>query len=178
MKLLRFSFFATLLLSAASAFVVGQPSSHALPDRFVPEEKGVTRLEKDVNGDGKVDDILWFDASGNRVKESVDANFDGRMDTFYYYNPRGVLARVEVDTTFDDKIDLWVWLTEGVYVTRYERDTDGDGKPDIVRIFGAETEAGKPTAEPQVHDGDTAGSAGNGQAADRVELPSPPAGGK
>jgi len=138
-KLLRFSLFVTFALSVAAPFAAGQGPS--LPDRFVPEEKGITRLEKDLNGDGKVDDILWFDARGNRVKESLDTNFDGKMDTFYYYNSRGVLSHVEVDTSFDGKIDLWVWLTEGVYVTRYERDTDGDGKADTVKVFGPATDA-------------------------------------
>ena len=176
MKLLRFSFLAIFVLSLVAAFVVGQPTT--LPDRFVPEEKGITRLEKDLNGDGKVDDILWFDATGNKVKESVDANFDGRMDTFYYYNERGVLSRVEVDTTFDDKIDLWVWLSEGVYVARYERDSDGDGKADMVKVFGPATDAQKAKAENQVQGGTKAQAADKSRGVDMAQSPPPLAGGQ
>ena len=176
MKLLRFSFLATLVFSLVAAFVVGQPTS--LPDRFVPEEKGIIRLEKDLNGDGKVDDILWFDAKGDKVKESVDASFDGRMDTFYYYNARGVLSRVEVDTSFDDKIDLWVWLTEGVYVTRYERDTDGDGKADMVKVFGPAKEAEKAKAESRVQSGNNIQAGPDARGVDRAQTLPPMAGGK
>jgi hypothetical protein len=130
---------AALMALAASALfpldgkAVGDPSAAASPART--EDAGKLRsVQTDSRGDGFVDDVVYFNEKGQKVREELDFNRDGRMDDFLYYQD-GVLAREEIDSHFDGRIDLRIYLYRGIYVQRYERDTDGDGVPDVVKDF-------------------------------------------
>ena len=114
------------------------------------------RKEIDLNYDGKVDQITYFDETGEvereemdrdfdgqfdwtdhyqdniRVMTEVDDNRDGRMDVFSYYEgspPK--ITRKECDTNHDGLIDLWQRFDTSGAVNRTGRDTDGDGKMDV-----------------------------------------------
>jgi hypothetical protein len=92
-------------------------------------------VETSLNGDGVVDDRVYYDRRGAISREELDYNHDGKMDTFYYYKD-GLLDRVEIDSKCSGTIDIWVYLVEGKYIRRYERDTTGSGKPDLIKDFG------------------------------------------
>ena len=48
----------------------------------------------DLNGDGKVDIVDWFNESGEIVKETLDLDFDGKVDDTLYFE-KGKKVRTE-----------------------------------------------------------------------------------
>lgn len=116
----------------------------------------LVRKEIDLNYDGKVDQITYYNDQGQIEREEIDRNFDGqfdwtdhyqdnvrvmsevdsdgdgKMDVFSYYEgspPR--ITRKERDTNGDNLIDVWERFDDKGVVTRTGRDIDGDGKMDI-----------------------------------------------
>jgi len=83
----------------------------------------------DLNHDGKVDIVYYYDASGAQTTlEEFDLDFDGKFDlTVYYVN--GKKVREELDTNYDQRADLWKYY-EDEKLVRIERDTNYDGKVD------------------------------------------------
>ena len=119
------------------------------------EGKPVDRLvrrEMDMNGDGRVDLVTWFDEHGQPEKEALDLDFDGRADQVNTFEDgriarkerdfdgdghpdeielyeKGQKVRVERDTNRDGRIDTWEYFENG-RLARTGEDTDGDGKID------------------------------------------------
>ncbi|HJZ84137.1 MAG TPA: hypothetical protein VKN99_03160 [Polyangia bacterium] len=89
--------------------------------------------EVDLNHDGKVDELAYYDNNGNRVLEKFDLDFDGRIDETIYYEG-GKKVRSEFDTDFDDKPDIWKYY-EGDRLVRVERDTNHDGRVDYWEYY-------------------------------------------
>lgn len=115
----------------------------------------LVRKEVDLNLDGQVDKITYFNEQGELEREEMDGDFDGhfdwtdhyqdnlrvmtevdtdangKMDQFSYYEgtpPR--ITRKERDTNGDSLIDIWERFDENGVVNRTGRDTNGDGKMD------------------------------------------------
>ncbi len=98
------------------------------------DEKGVIiRLEVDTNGDGKMNEWIFY-KDGNPTKGERDANGDGKVDTWLRYNKEGMIIKSEADTDGNGKIDEWVIFKDG-RPTQAERDTNGDGKADTWIIY-------------------------------------------
>ncbi|RVU48921.1 hypothetical protein EA187_05705 [Lujinxingia sediminis] len=95
--------------------------------RIFNEANTVRSEELDVDLDGKVDSILYFDGGKLTRKELIEAE-SGRVGTTRHYSD-GTLIRVEKDENADERIDYWEFYEEGV-LTRVGRDTDGDGQAD------------------------------------------------
>ena len=99
---------------------------------FVPNGQGaqvMTCKQVDLNHDGKVDIIYYFDDTGTQSNlEEFDLDFDGRIDlTVYYAN--GKKVREELDTNYDGHSDLWKFY-EDEKLVRVERDADYNGRVD------------------------------------------------
>jgi antitoxin component YwqK of YwqJK toxin-antitoxin module len=88
----------------------------------------ITRAESDINGDGKIDEWVYYE-EGAPVKGEKDINGDGEPDTTLAYDLKGIIIRGESDTNGDGKIDEWVYYEAGKPV-KAEKDTNKDGKPD------------------------------------------------
>ena len=86
----------------------------------------VVRKEMDINWDGKVDIVRYYDENEQISKEELDLDFDGRIDQWNYYE-KGVLVRKERDLDFNGKPDLWIYYEKG-HIVRKERDTNHSGK--------------------------------------------------
>ena len=52
------------------------------------------RKEADLNGDGKVDIVYYFDAEGQVTKETLDLDFDGKVDDTLFFE-KGKKVRSE-----------------------------------------------------------------------------------
>jgi antitoxin component YwqK of YwqJK toxin-antitoxin module len=89
--------------------------------------------EVDLNHDGKVDEVVYFDDAGNRVLEKFDLDFDGKIDETVYYEG-GKRVRVEIDTDFDNKPDIWKFY-ENDKLVRVERDSNHDGRVDYWEYY-------------------------------------------
>jgi hypothetical protein len=70
------------------------------------------RLKKDLDNDGKIDQVAYFDKRGKIIKLEIDSNADEIMDRFQYYEQE-YLKRVERDTNHDRKIDAWDYFEAG-----------------------------------------------------------------
>jgi hypothetical protein len=93
------------------------------------DAKGVvTRVEVDINGDGKTDEWVYYE-EGIPVKGAKDINGDGNSDTTLFYDAKGIIIRSEADANGDGKIDEWVYY-EANKPVKAEKDTNKDSKPD------------------------------------------------
>ena len=93
-----------------------------------PVERRV-RQEADLNGDGKVDIVYYFDADGQKVKETMDLDYDGKVDVTVYYE-KGKKIRSEKDLDGDGRIDTWNYYDADQKLARKERDVKGTGRVD------------------------------------------------
>jgi hypothetical protein len=132
---------AVLMLVLAAAGLSAQdpkPPAGALALSSAPargvDDSTLRRVETASKGDGFMDDVVYFNEKGQKVREEFDYNRDGKMDDFLYYE-NGLLVREEIDTRYEGKIDVWVYISGGAYVEKYAKDTDGDGVPDFVKDF-------------------------------------------
>jgi hypothetical protein len=112
----------------------------------------VTRKEKDLNGDGRVDSWERYGPDGALTLLVYDMDFDGKPDATLHFEKdqlvrkeyafgvggvtrvqsfyeNGQLVRKERDTNGDGKVDAWEYWENG-QVDRIGRDLDGDGKVD------------------------------------------------
>ena len=88
----------------------------------------VVRKEMDLNFDGKVDAVYWYDDKGEKVREQLDLDFDGKVDETIFFE-KGQVVRKERDLNGDGKVDTWLFYERGQLV-RKERDTKGSGRVD------------------------------------------------
>ena len=116
----------------------------------------LVKKEIDLNRDGKVDVISYFDDDGVLEKEEMDGDYDGVFDWTDHYQD-GWRVMSEYDTDFDGIANVWKYYTraeEGQgqpQLDRKERDTDGDGKVDVWERFN---EKGEVTRTGRDTDGD------------------------
>jgi len=93
-----------------------------------PVERRV-RKEADLNGDGRVDIVYFFDADGVVTKETLDLDYDGKVDDTLYFE-KGKKVRSEKDLDGDGRVDTWSYFDGNEKLVRKERDVKGTGKVD------------------------------------------------
>lgn len=93
-----------------------------------PVERRV-RKEADLNGDGRVDIVYFFDADGQVTKETLDLDYDGKVDDTLYFE-KGKKVRSEKDLDGDGRVDTWSFYDANEKLVRKERDVKGTGKVD------------------------------------------------
>ncbi len=76
--------------------------------RAVYEGGRLVRRERDLNGDGKSDVILYYNEDGQLVRREESSRLDGRLDTWTFY-AGGRPERKESDTDGDGAVDLWAY---------------------------------------------------------------------
>ena len=119
------------------------------------------QVEQDVDGDGVVDTITWFDGWGKILRLDTDTDKDGHMDRFQYYEKER-MVRVERDTDADRQIDCIDYFEKGkrtrqartsakgeVYQgtlfdeqeqpAKIQKDTTGSGFFDTIYLFSGGT---------------------------------------
>jgi hypothetical protein len=96
------------------------------PDALVIERGGRTFCRRiDLNFDGQLDMIRFFDAEGRATREGMDLDFDGRIDAVS--TDDGTTTGMDMDS--DGRPDAWRVELEGGIVEE-RRDLDGDGRVD------------------------------------------------
>jgi hypothetical protein len=93
-----------------------------------PVERRV-RKEADLNGDGRVDVVYFFDADGQVTKETLDLDYDGKVDDTLFFE-KGKKVRSEKDLDGDGRVDTWSYYDANEKLSRKERDVKGTGKVD------------------------------------------------
>ena len=93
-----------------------------------PVERRV-RQEADLNADGKVDIVYYFDANGQKIRETMDLDYDGKVDDTIYFE-KGKKVRSEKDLDGDGRVDTWNYYDGAEKLVRKERDVKGSGKVD------------------------------------------------
>lgn len=92
------------------------------------------RKEADLNGDGRVDIVDWYDADGQLVKETLDLDYDGKVDDTLYFE-KGKRVRAEKDLDGDGRIDTWSYYDAKDKIVRKERDVKGTGRVDYWEYY-------------------------------------------
>ena len=93
-----------------------------------PVERRV-RKEADLNGDGRVDIVYFFDADGQVTKETLDLDYDGKVDDTLYFE-KGKKVRSEKDLDGDGRVDTWSYYDANEKLVRKVRVVMGTGKVD------------------------------------------------
>jgi hypothetical protein len=89
----------------------------------------VTRVDRDVDGDGRMDRWEYYDAAKQLVKVGFSLPGDGVLDAWAYRNSDGQLTKIEVSTRRDGTIDRWEYYEKG-QLARVEEDKDRNGRVD------------------------------------------------
>ena len=89
----------------------------------------VTRVDRDLDGDGRIDRLEYYDAERRLVKVGFSLAGDGVLDAWAYRNNDGQITKIEVSTRRDGKIDRWEYYEKG-QLARVEEDKDRDGRVD------------------------------------------------
>jgi hypothetical protein len=89
----------------------------------------------DINHDGKVDLVTYYDKEGRVAKEELDLDFDGKFDETVLYE-LGKVVRKLYDRNGDGKPDVWAYY-EGGKLVRIERDSKFRGFVDIWEYYEA-----------------------------------------
>ena len=87
----------------------------------------------DVNHDGKVDYVTFYDSQGRLAKEEIDIDFDGIFEEFIFYE-QGKVVRKEFDRNKDAKVDAWAYF-ENEKLVRIEKDSKFRGKIDCWEYY-------------------------------------------
>ena len=61
-------------------------------------------IERDLDGDGKIDQVAYVDRRGNPIRLTIDSNADGVFDKTQFYQG-GKIVRIESDRDFDGQVD-------------------------------------------------------------------------
>ncbi len=87
----------------------------------------------DHNGDGKVDEKLFYDG-GRLTRVETDRDFDGRVDLNFEYDGHGSPTEIRSDDDFDGNLESVTHLRNGQPV-KWQADWDGDGQPDVRSVY-------------------------------------------
>jgi hypothetical protein len=103
-------------------------------DGFRPVYEGgrLVRRERDAQGDGRPDTILYYAADGQLERREDSSRLDGRMDMWTHY-ANGKAVRKESDTRGTGQVDLWIHYDESGNVVRAESLVEKDVK--LTQIF-------------------------------------------
>jgi hypothetical protein len=112
----------------------GPPAPRVDADGYVPVyEKGrLVRRERDIDGDGRPDVIVYYGDDGRPVRGEESSRLDGRFDTVSHYR-NGRMTRRESDTDGDGRPDLWTEYDDQERPTRTEALLPSDRK--LVRVY-------------------------------------------
>jgi hypothetical protein len=91
--------------------------------------KDLTRIDRDVNGDGRVDAWEYYDRKQQLVKTGFSLRNDGVLDAWLFRNAQGQTTKIEVATRRDGTVSRWEYYENG-QLARTEEDADGNGKID------------------------------------------------
>lgn len=105
------------------------------PDTFAfyRENRRIRQKWLDVNFDGSVDVIRYYDIRGDLESQQVDVDFDGGLDRTDSFD-EGIVNIRETDENGDGEVDVTRYYRNGV-LHRMEMDTDFDGQPDTWRFY-------------------------------------------
>ncbi len=82
------------------------------------------RVEKDLNEDSIIDQVLIYDESGTIVQADMDPDQDGFFEKRQYYTG-GSISRIERDTNGDRQMDCTDFFEHGKRVRQERHDTKG-----------------------------------------------------
>lgn len=94
----------------------------------------VTRVDRDSDGDGRIDVWDYYDEDEQLVKAGFSLLGDGVLDAWAFKDANGEIEKVEVSTRRDGTVDRWEHYENG-QLARVEEDTDHDGKVDRLSTY-------------------------------------------
>jgi hypothetical protein len=96
-------------------------------DGFRPVYEGgrLVRRERDAQGDGRPDTVLYYGADGQLTRREDSSRLDGRIDTWTHYADGKMVWR-ESDTRGTGQVDLWIYYDERGNVIRAESLVEND----------------------------------------------------
>lgn len=122
-------FVAAGLLCAVSCSEAPAQAGNTPVPTYDPKTGKLTRLEADLNHNGKPDTWTYMDGAVP-LRAEQDSNEDGKIDRWEYLDASGKLTKALVAPSGDpNKVTRWERYNLGV-LELVEEDTNGDGRPD------------------------------------------------
>jgi hypothetical protein len=87
----------------------------------------------DRNGDGTVDEKLFFDG-GRLSRDEADRDFNGTVDAITDYDRLGDATRARTDDDFDGRLETTTEFRDGQPL-KWQLDYDGDGQPEVRWLY-------------------------------------------
>lgn len=87
----------------------------------------------DHNGDGRIDETLYFDNEGNTSKIEADENFDGKTDIVYYLESFAYISSKE-DVDYNGVYDIFHTYEHSV-LKRTEIRPNNQDTPILTRVY-------------------------------------------
>ena len=89
----------------------------------------ITRVDRDMDGDGRIDRWEYYDAERRLLKVGFSLAGDGVLDAWAYRDKDAKITKIEVSTRRDGTVDRWEYYEKG-QLARVEEDTNHDGHVD------------------------------------------------
>ena len=89
----------------------------------------ITRVDRDMDGDGRIDRWEYYDPQKRLVKVGFSLASDGVLDAWAYRDAAGQITKIDVSTRRDGTVDRWEYYEKG-QLARVELDTNHDGRAD------------------------------------------------
>lgn len=116
-------------LSEVTKFFVEE----ADPDDPTELTRRLVRMQLDVNSDGKINVLRYYNKRRKLEREELDQDLDGRIDIISFYD-NGELAKKQTLQKDSDKIESTRFYAGGTLL-RLERDMSGDGLVDYWEYY-------------------------------------------
>ncbi len=94
----------------------------------------ITRVDRDRDGDGRIDAWEYYDDNRKLVKVGFSLPGDGVLDAWAYRDAKGRIVKIEVSTRRDGIVNRWEYY-ENDKMVRVEEDTNGDGRSDRLSTY-------------------------------------------
>ena len=119
-----------------------------LDDVEGPGDLLLIRKELDLNFDGRIDRIMYYNQKEELVSEEIDTNFDGTIDRIHHYD-KAILVSTEFFQSEGNRVAIDGVNNPTVYpnmvrffrngkMTREEPDAEGDGLRERYVLFDVE----------------------------------------
>lgn len=105
-------------------------------ERIYVKGTDIERVERDRDGDGRVDVEEYYGPDRRLVKAGFSLAGDGIIDAWAYRNSDGQIEKIEVSTRRDGRVNRWEYYSDG-QLARVEEDTDDNGRVDRWSIYDA-----------------------------------------
>lgn len=125
-------------LSAATVCGACLTPSHPPTPSYEVSSRHLVRLDRDVDGDGRIEQRTYLDGT-IPFRTEIDSDGDGRIDRWEYVDRRAQVVKVGSSSRHDGIEDQWIYPAEQNGERRVERSSERSARVDRREFYRGET---------------------------------------